>query len=46
MVLYPKPVKLLTWEAEKQAKPDLFEAELNKGIALPMSDLWPGSDQE
>jgi len=27
-------------------KPDLFEAEFNKGIALPMSDFRPSSDPE
>ena len=42
---YPKPVTLLSREAQKKLKPDLFEAELNKGIALPMSEIRPNTEQ-
>ncbi len=40
---YPKPVTLKSWDTSK-IKPDLFEAELNHGIALPMSEIRNNSD--
>lgn len=53
---YPKPVTLLSREmekyegedkpAKKKLKQELFDAELNKGIAYPISDIRPTTNQE
>jgi hypothetical protein len=53
---YPKPVTLLSREIVKydednkkgksKIKQELFDAELNKGIALPISDIRPTTNQE
>lgn len=50
---YPKPITLLSREIVKyegndknKLKQELFDAELNKGIALPISDIRPTTNQE
>lgn len=43
---YPNPIKLLSREeGGKEVKGDYLKAEMmNKGIALPISDIRPDSD--
>ena len=51
---YPKPVTLLSreimkydgGEKPKKIKQELFDAELNKGIALPIADIRPTPNRE
>jgi hypothetical protein len=46
MVPYPKPLTLLSRENQKDPKADFMNAEMNHGLALPMSDIRPNTNQE
>ena len=46
MLPYPKPITLLSRENAKDLKADFMNAEMNQGVALPISDIRPNTNVE
>jgi hypothetical protein len=44
MLPYPKPLTLMSREVSKDVKGEFVNAELNLGVALPISEIRPGTN--